>query len=204
MSFVGIFRAKNGLAALVDSKASVMENGRLVEEPDRHPEKMFCFDHGLAVTYGANQIFLDNQTRVFSNRVNIEDLVRDYLASKNNLDSAFFQSLLLKISSSPANKDPVHFIVGRKIWDGNFTLEHHQIGCNYYVEKLAGPKDHFFTGGDDLYKKVFDRMDLVSKITDVDLVRKTVAARLMDLIEFYDGILSYNSVGGPVRSYVLK
>ena len=204
MSFVGIFRAKNGLAALVDSKASIMENGRLVEETDRHPEKMFCFDHGLAVTYGANQIFLDNQTRVFSNRVNIEDLVRDYLASKNNLDSAFFQSLLLKISSSPANKDPVHFIVGRKIWDGNFSLEHHQIGCNYYVEKLAGPKDHFFTGGDELYKKAFDRMDLVSKITDVDLVRKTVAARLMDLIQFYDGILSYNSVGGPVRSYVLK
>ena len=90
MSFVGIFRTKNGLAALADSKASIMENGRLVEETDRHPEKMFCFDHGLAVTYGANQIFLDNQTRVFSSRVNIEDLVREYLASRNNLDSSFF------------------------------------------------------------------------------------------------------------------
>ncbi len=204
MSFVGIFRTKNGLAALADSKASVMENGRLVEETDRHPEKMFCFDHGLAVTYGANQIFLDNQTRVFSSRVNIEDLVREYLASRNNLDSSFFQSLLLKISSTPANKEPVNFIIGRKIWDGNFTLEHHQVGCNYYVEKLATSKDHYFTGGDELYKKAFDRMDLISRITDVDLLRKTAASRLMDLIEFYDGILAYNSVGGPVKSFVLK
>ena len=204
MSFVGIFRTKNGLAALADSKASIMENGRLVEETDRHPEKMFCFDHGLAVTYGANQIFLDNQTRVFSSRVNIEDLVREYLASRNNLDSYFFQSLLLKISSTPANKEPVNFIIGRKIWDGNFTLEHHLVGCNYYVEKLATSKDHYFTGGDELYKKAFDRMDLISRITDVDLLRKTAASRLMELIEFYDGILAYNSVGGPVKSFVLK
>ena len=56
MSFTGIFKAKNGIVAVVDSKASRVENGQSYEDVHRNPEKLFVFQNGIATTFGANQI----------------------------------------------------------------------------------------------------------------------------------------------------
>ena len=54
MSFTGIFKAKNGIVAVVDSKASRVENGQSYEDVHRNPEKLFVFQNGIATTFGAN------------------------------------------------------------------------------------------------------------------------------------------------------
>ena len=56
MSFIGIFKAKDGLAAVADSKGSIRENGKYVEDPGRQPQKLFPFSNGVAVTCGANRL----------------------------------------------------------------------------------------------------------------------------------------------------
>ncbi|MFR7383531.1 MAG: hypothetical protein ACLUTO_03020 [Anaerostipes sp.] len=38
MSFTGIFKAKDGIVAVVDSKASRVENGQSFEDIQRNPE----------------------------------------------------------------------------------------------------------------------------------------------------------------------
>lgn len=58
MSFTGIFKAKNGIVAVVDSKASRVENGQSYEDVHRNPEKLFVFQNGIATTFGANQILV--------------------------------------------------------------------------------------------------------------------------------------------------
>ena len=47
MSFTGIFKAKNGIVAVVDSKASRVENGQSYEDVHRNPEKLFVFQTEL-------------------------------------------------------------------------------------------------------------------------------------------------------------
>ena len=60
MSFTGIFKAKNGILAVVDSKASRVENGQSYEDVHRNPEKLFVFQNAIATTFGANQILVQN------------------------------------------------------------------------------------------------------------------------------------------------
>ena len=115
MSFTGIFKAKNGIVAVVDSKASRVENGQSYEDVHRNPEKLFVFQNGIATTFGANQILVQNPFEFSSKVIAIEDLVYEYLHLKNILDASFFQSLLVKMTSNPANTEPVNFLVGRKI-----------------------------------------------------------------------------------------
>ena len=204
MSFTGIFRAKDGLAAVVDSKGSRIENGQLVEDYVRSPKKFFPFNGGVAVTYGANQIKIKNQARLFSNVWNVEDLILNYLQSRNNLDLEFFQSFLMKISSDSDNKSKVGIIVGRKIWDGNYMIESHVFACNYHLKRLAPETACCMTGGDELYTRAFDRDGSLSRISSIDQLQKTAAAKLERLIEFYDEELSYNTVGKPVQSFFVR
>ena len=68
MSFTGIFKAKNGIVAVVDSKASRVENGQSYEDVHRNPEKLFVFQNGIATTFGANQILVQNPFE-FSSKV---------------------------------------------------------------------------------------------------------------------------------------
>ena len=82
MSFTGIFKAKDGLVAVVDSKGSTMSNGRLTEDIGRNPQKLFPFTNGVAVTFGANQIQVQNPNRLFPVKTNVEDLVYEYLNQK--------------------------------------------------------------------------------------------------------------------------
>ena len=126
MSFTGIFKAKNGIVAVVDSKASRVENGQSYEDVHRNPEKLFVFQNGIATTFGANQILVQNPFEFSSKVIAIEDLVYEYLHLKNILDASFFQSLLVKMTSNPANTEPVNFLVGRKIRQEEYILEHHQ------------------------------------------------------------------------------
>ena len=72
MSFTGIFRAKDGLAAVVDSKGSRIESGQLVEDYVRSPKKFFPFNGGVAVTYGANQIKIKNHRKEDRNAIHKE------------------------------------------------------------------------------------------------------------------------------------
>ena len=108
MSFTGIFKAKNGIVAVVDSKASRVENGQSFEDIQRNPEKLFIFQNGIATTFGANQILVQNPFEFSSKVIAIEDLVYEYLHLKNILDASFFQSLLVKMTSNPANTEPVN------------------------------------------------------------------------------------------------
>ena len=204
MSFTGIFKAKDGLVAVVDSKGSTMSNGRLTEDIGRNPQKLFPFTNGVAVTFGANQIQVQNPNRLFPAKTNVEDLVYEYQNQKHTLDSDFFQTFLIKMGTCPSNQEPVNFLVGRKIRPKEYRIEYHQIGYNYYVERIGSDTDYFFTGGEDLYKRAFDQIDFLSQITSVDVLQKFVAAKLEQLINFHDGILSYNSVGGDVKSYILR
>lgn len=204
MSFTGIFKAKDGIFAIADSKGSILSNGKLVEEIGRNPQKLFPFVNGVAVTYGANQIQVQNSNRLFPTKVNVEELVYEYLNQKHTLDSDFFQTFLIKMGTCPANQEPVNFIVGRKIRTKEYRLELHQIGFNYYVERIASDTDYYFTGGEDLYKRAFDQMDFLTQVTSVDVMQKSVASKLEKLITFYDNVLSYNSVGGDIKSYIIR
>ena len=98
MSFTGIFKAKNGIVAVVDSKASRVENGQSYEDVHRNPEKLFVFQNGIATTFGANQILVQNPFEFSSKVIAIEDLVYEYLHLKNILDASFFQ-LISPLSS---------------------------------------------------------------------------------------------------------
>ena len=100
MSFTGIFKAKDGIVAVVDSKASKTEDGQSYEDLHRNPEKLFIFQNGIATTFGANQILVQNPFEFSSKVIAIEDLVYEYLHLKNMLDASFFQSLLVKMKSS--------------------------------------------------------------------------------------------------------
>lgn len=204
MSFTGIFKAKDGLAAVVDSKASRQEDGRLVEDSQRQPEKLFPFTNGVAVTYGANQILVQNSYRLFSQKVLIEDLVFAYLQQNQRLDHGFFQDLLIKTGSNPANTEPIHFLVGRKIRPGEYRLEQYQVGYNCYAERVAAPSDSYMIGGDDLYRILFDRISYYPYLSSVDKLQQFVAAKLMETIDFMDQTLDYNPVGGTVKSYILR
>ena len=136
MSFTGIFKAKNGIVAVVDSKASRVENGQSYEDVHRNPEKLFVFQNGIATTFGANQILVQNPFEFSSKVIAIEDLVYEYLHLKNILDASFFQSLLVKMTSNPANTEPVNFLVGRKIRQEEYILEHHQVRYCAYAQRL--------------------------------------------------------------------
>ena len=204
MSFIGIFKDKDGLAAVADSKGSIRENGKYVEDPGRQPQKLFPFSNGVAVTCGANQIMMQNPNRLFPQKVNIEDFVYGYLQSKQTLDTEFFQRLLVKMSSDPSNQEPIHFLIGRKIRAGEYILERHQIGYHYYAERIGLDTDLFFTAGEELYQMVFSKMDIIAHITSVDILQKFAASKLDELIRFYDKTLSYNPVGGIIKSYILK
>lgn len=205
MSFTGIFRAKDGLVALADSKGSIEINGRLTEDPNRNPQKLFVFPNGVAVTYGANQILVQNHTQLFTSKVLIEDLVNEYLIKNYTLDSNFFQSLLIKMGTNPSNKkEPIQFIIGRKIWAGEYRIEFHRIGYDYYIEKIAADTDYGFTGGCELYKHAFDKFEFISHATSANILQKYVSQKLQQLIDLYDKVLPYNSVGGSVKSYILK
>ena len=97
MSFAGIFRAKNGIAAVVDSKGSINRDGSLKEDIGRNPEKLFPFPDGVAVCYGCNQILVQNRSRIFSTTVNVEDLIYEYLRKHQTLYAAFFEILQVKM-----------------------------------------------------------------------------------------------------------
>lgn len=204
MSFAGIFKAKDGLVAIADSKGSIEHDGRLTEDVGRNPQKLFAFVNGVAVTFGANQIQIQNPTKLFPMKTNIEDLVHEAISQKGTLGADFFQSLLVKMSSSPVNQDPVSFIIGRKIRPGEFQIEFHQVGNHYYIQKLAQDKDTCMTGGEEVYKKTFEQLDALSYITSADVLQKFLASKLQEFIDFYDKHLTYNSVGGSVRSYILR
>ncbi len=205
MSFTGIFRAKDGLVALADSKGSMKRNGQLTEDPTRNPQKLFIFSGGTAVTYGANQILVQNRNQLFTGKVFIEDLVNDYLAKHHTLDSNFFQTLLIKMGTNPSNKkEAVEFIIGRKIWTGEYRIELHRIGYDYYVEKIGSATQHYFLGGSELYKQAFEQFHFISHATSAEILRKYVAGKLQQLIDLYDQVLPYNPVGGSVKSYVLR
>lgn len=204
MSFTGIFRAKDGLAAVVDSKASIKENGKFVEDIGRNPQKLFPFLNGVAVTYGANQVLIQNTARLFSTKMTIEDLVYEYLNEHHTLDSNFFQTLLIKMGTNPSNEEPINFIIGRKIRANEYRIEYHQVGYDYYVERIGSDADCCFTGGEELYRRAFDQMDYISHITSVDILQKFVSSKLEQFIQFYDENLSYNPVGGVVKSYILR
>lgn len=204
MSFTGIFRAKDGLAAIVDSKASRWENGQLVEDSQRQPEKLFPFPNGVAVTYGANQLLVQNSYRLFSQKILVEDLVFEYLQRNQQLDHGFFQDLLIKMGSNPANKEPVHFLIGRKIRPGEYRLEQYQVGYNCYAERVAAPSDHYFIGGDDLYRILFERISYSPYLSSVDKLQQFAATTLMETIDFMDRTLSYNPVGGTVKSFIVR
>lgn len=82
MSFTGIFKAKDGIVAVVDSKASKTEDGQSYEDLHRNPEKLFIFQNGIATTFGANQILVQNPFEFSSKVIAIEDLVYEYLHLK--------------------------------------------------------------------------------------------------------------------------
>lgn len=204
MSFTGIFHGKDGLVAIVDSKGSRKDSGTLEEDHNRNPEKLFVFEGGVAVTYGANQFLSQNPNQLFSKKINIEDFVYEYLKKNPGLDANFFQDLLLQMGSTSSNQESIHFLVGRKIRAGEYRLEHHQIGYDYYAQKVATEGTWYFTGGEELYCLAFDQMDLSQYKTSADALQKQLATKLQTLIDFYDRTLTYNSVGGSVKSYVLR
>lgn len=204
MSFTGIFKARDGIVAIADSKASIKEHGHYIEDVGRNPQKLFPFANGIAVTFGANQILVQNPNELFSKTIAIETIVCEYLHQKNTLDASFFQTFLVKMTSNPSNQEPVNFLIGRKIRSGEYLLEHHQIRANRYAQRLASSSDHYFTGGSELYKQAFNQIDYLNQITSAEILQKFIASKLDTLIRFYDQTLSYNPVGHPVKSYILR
>ena len=203
MSFVGIFRAKGGLAAIADSKSTIESLGRSEEDRQRHPNKLFTFPGGVAVTYGSNSIQTRRPSEIFSKKLFLEDIVASYLQRTPTLDANFFQLLLTYLSSEEANKEPIHFLIGRKIWDGNYQLEHHKIGCRYYGERILPPQAHSLIGGDPRYCEDFEGLKGLHQISDPDLLRRSLVKQLADLVHKYDKDTQYNSVGGMIQSYTL-
>lgn len=204
MSFTGIFKAGDGLVAIADSKASKKENGTFSEDIGRNPQKLFPFMNGVAVISGTNRILVQNPNELFSKKVFLETLIQEHLEKYQTLNPDFFQTLLIKFGTNPSNKEPVDFLIGRKIRSGEYRLEHHRIGYNYYAERIGGEHDFYFTGGNDLYRLAFEQMDYLSHATSADVLQKFLASKLRDFITFYDETLSYNSVGGDVKSYILR
>lgn len=204
MSFAGIFRAKNGIAAVVDSKGSINRDGTLKEDVGRNPEKLFPFPDGIAVCYGCNQILVQNRSRIFSTTVNVEDLIYEYLRKHHTLDAAFFEMLQVKMGTNSDNKDPIRFIIGRKLWAGTYRIEYHKVGYDYLAMKVGAESECCFAGGVDVYTQAFQRMDFRPFTYDVEELRKNVVAKLQSCINFYDEILPYNPVGSPVKSFVVR
>lgn len=205
MSLTGIFRAKDGIAALVDSKASIeYSKGSSEEYIGRDANKLHPFPNGVAVVYGALQIFTENKASLFARQTPIEQVIQDYIARKNTLDAFFFQDLLQQMNTSPLNQEPVRFIVGRKIWTGKYQIEYHKVGYDYYAMKIASEKEHCFVGGSEVYVEAFKQMDLTGKIQSVEAMRKFTAEKLQEMIDFYDRTLAYNPVGGIIKSYIVK
>lgn len=204
MSFTGIFKADHGLIALADSKASIKEDGTYIENIGRNPEKLFVFTNGVAVTYGANQILVQNPNRLFSQKINLEDLVYEYLTKHHTLDLNFFQDLLIKMRSNPANDEPINFLIGRKIRANEYLMEHHYVGYNYYAQRIGSNTDHYFIGGAELYKLAFDQLNYSPYMASAQNLRKFVAAKLEEFVKFYDQTLPYNPVGGSIKSYILE
>ena len=102
MSFTGIFKAKNGIVAVVDSKASRVENGQSYEDVHRNPEKLFVFQNGIATTFGANQILVQNPFEFSSKVIAIEDLVYEYLHFKEYLRCFFLPISACKNDIQPS------------------------------------------------------------------------------------------------------
>ena len=207
MSLVGIFRARDGITALVDSKASCsFAEGSLEESVTRKAEKLFVFPNGngVAVVCGALQVFTKGGGTIFEKSNQIEDLIRDYLNKHAALDSVFFQELLLKMNTSTLNKEPIYFIVGRKIWAGKYQIEYHKVGYDYYAMKIGNEKDCCFVGGCELYTEPFKHLDYSNKTDSVAALQKFTAAKLQEMIDFFDQTLKYNPVGGTVKSFILK
>lgn len=204
MSFAGIFRAKNGIAAVVDSKGSIERDGKLEEDINRNPEKLFPFPNGVAVVYGCNQILVMNQSRIFSTTINVEEFIYEYLQKNQTLNAAFFEMLQMKMNTNPANKEPVEFIIGRKLWAGNYRIEFHKVGYDYYAMKIGAETEPCFVGGTDVYTRTFQKMDFRPYLHDIDSLQKYAAAKLQTCIEFYDENLSYNPVGKPVKSFIVR
>ena len=98
MSFTGIFKAKDGIVAVVDSKASRVENGQSYEDVHRNPEKLFVFQNGIATTFGANQILVQNPFEFSSKVIAIEDLRCFFLpisACKNDIQPSQYRTCKL-------------------------------------------------------------------------------------------------------------
>ena len=109
------------------------------------------------------------------------------------------------MGTNPSNKkEAVEFIIGRKIWTGEYRIELHRIGYDYYVEKIGSATQHYFLGGSELYKQAFEQFHFISHATSAEILRKYVAGKLQQLIDLYDQVLPYNPVGGSVKSYVLR
>ncbi len=205
MSLVGIFRAADGITALVDSKGSIeLNTGKLEEHVNRIPEKLHPFAGGVLVNCGAIQIHVENEATLFARTIPIEQIIRIYLAKHHTIDAAFFQELLTKMNTSPLNKEPAYFVMGRKIWDGKYQIEYHKVGYDYYAMKIGSPKETCFVYGTDEYVRDFRGMDYSKVRGSVDTLQKHVAGKLSELIAHYDQEMSYNPVGGPVKSYVIR
>ncbi len=205
MSLVGIFRAKDGITALVDSKGSIeLNKGKLEEHVGRIPEKLHPFANGILVNCGAIGIHVENEATLFARTIPIEQIIRLYLAKHHTIDAAFFQELLTKMNTSPLNREPVYFVVGRKIWDGKYQIEYHKMGYDYYAMKIGAPTDTCFVYGTDEYVRDFRALDYSDYRDQVADLQKFTAAKLTELIAQYDKELDYNPVGGPVKSYILR
>ena len=204
MSFAGIFRAKNGIAAVVDSKGSIKRSGNLEEDIGRNPEKLFPLSDGVAVCYGCNQILVQNRSKLFSTTVNVEDFIYEYVRTHQTLDAAFFEMIQIKMGTNPDNREPILFIVGRKLWAGNYRIEYHKIGYDYLAMKVGDENEYAFTGGVDVYTQAFGRMDFRPYLHDVEELRKNVVEKLQECIDFYEHTLSYNPVGRPVKSFIVR
>lgn len=205
MSFTGIFRARDGLAVIADSKATIeYSKGQPEEYIGRNPVKLHNFPNGVALVYGALQIFTENKARVFAKEKNVEVIIQDYILRHKTLDAAFFQELLYQMNSSSLNVEPVRFIIGRKIWTGKYQIEYHKVGYDYYAMKIAKESEICFVGGSELYVEAFRQMNFKEKNQSAEELREHAVGQLQKLIDFYDEILEYNPVGGTIRSFVFQ
>ncbi len=204
MSFTAIYRAGNGLAAIADSKSTLYDStGKPEWDQNRNPDKLFTFPGGVAVTYGANQILVQNPSERFPRHEYIEEIVYSYLRKGRGLDADFFQTLLLKLSSDPANRTPLYFLLGRKIWDGKYRMERHKIGYQYYGERIIPDHVHYVLGGEEVYCHAFEEAQGLKHIQDADFLRRLLVRKLSDCIQQFDKSLPYNSVGGMIKSCTL-
>ncbi len=109
------------------------------------------------------------------------------------------------MTSNPANTEPVNFLVGRKIRQEEYILEHHQVRYCAYSQLGSQPQWNISLLAEmKKYREHFDNLPYLSQITSVDVLQKTVAKELDGLIQYYDQQSEYNPVGKPVKSYVLR